>query len=324
MKAVIVGAGLSGLTFGILLKEKGYDVEIFECRDHIGGHCHDEKVGDVIVQQYGPHSFHTDNEDIWNFVNRYSEFHPHHYQVMAQTSLGLIPIPFNKKSAEIVGDLSSEEIRDLIFVDYSEKQWGVPWEQIPETITKRVPTKRDNYNFDYHKEKFQGIPKYGYHQMFNAMAEGLTIHCGCTQDEWRNQKCDLLIYTGKLDAYFNYELGAMEYRSLRFEHKEEPKRKYAVIHECNKKPYTRSYDHSHWTDLNVEKTIVTYEYPCEYDGTNDPFYPKLFGLSVDIAKKYRQAAKKEKNVIFAGRLAAYAYMDMHVAIGNVMREIERL
>jgi UDP-galactopyranose mutase len=319
MKINVVGAGLAGAVAARILVDAGHHVEVFESRAHIGGNCHDAWQDGILVHQYGPHCFHTDMEEVWEFVNRFAEFRPTGFGVMANTRLGIIPIPFNDVSAEITGDLTPEEIRDLLFVNYSEKHWGVPWAEIPRSITARVPQWRAGRDCRYHLDRWQGIPVHGFTRMFEAMLEGLPVRLGCDEEEWRNAPADHVVFTGSIDDYFGRNLGVLEYRSLDFEYTLEPRMPWLQLNECNaQNRWTRAVDHSHWLDQQVERTVIGREYPCEWDGRNTRFYPKPFGGNPEKFQQYWEAAKAETNVTFVGRLATYKYLDMDDVVAQVM------
>jgi len=331
MKVHVYGCGLSGVTAAILLKEQGHDVEIFETRTHIGGNCHDYKNSDgCTVHQYGSHIFHTNDEDVWKFVNRYTRFNNYEHRVRANTSEGLISIPFNKKTEQQLGrDLSGEEIQELLFRQYSERHWGVKWEDLPKTISGRVPNKRDNHDDRYFTDKYQGIPEQGYTQMFMHMLNGISVTLGCPRDLHKRLNADLVVWTGKISEYFDNSFGHLPYRSLRFEHHRVAKDDQyswdqgAVINECNDKLYNRTMDNSVYLNEQVDYTIHTRDYPEEYDPQlNDPIYPKTFGEGPKIYQKYQRAAQADKNVLFLGRLATYRYLDMWMAIKQVMVKIK--
>ena len=325
MKAVVVGGGLSGTVAATLLQEKGYDVEIFEQRAHIAGNCYDKKIEGVRVHQYGPHGFHTNNEEVWNFLNRYTKFNNVCLEVKANTSEGVIPIPYGPAAQKIIGHKTPEEIIKLIFKDYSEKMWGVPWEKLPPSITNRVPKMRDDPSLCFHIDKYQGIPEDGYTVMFENILNNIKVNLNCAAEEWRKQKFDLLVYTGKIDEYFNYCYGSLEYRSL-FIQFETGRRRPDIfqLNECNKKSWTRSVDHSHWHSQKTENTVISKEYPCEHTKQNVPFYPKQFGNNVKLYKKYKKLAHGQKNVIFTGRLATYKYLDMDTAVGQAMQKLKKI
>jgi len=327
MKINIVGCGLSGITSAILLKEKGHDVEIFESRNHIGGNCYDEDVEGIKVHKYGLHCFHTNNEMVWNFLNRYTNFNNHNLRVRARTKYGLISIPYNKSTEAQIGyKLSDSEIHNSIFKNYSERHWGIPWEDLPKSISGRVPTRRDSYDDRYSLDKYQGIPEHGYTKMMSNMLDGIKVNLGVKKNEYKNLKCDKMIYTGKPDEFFDLKFGKLPYRSLRFEHRKSKRNNLfsfeagAQINECEDENvnYNRTVDNSVFLNQKKTHTILTRDYPEEHDETNDPIYPKNFGEGQHIYNKYKKSMKSEKNVIFLGRLATYKYMDMWVTIAQAM------
>ncbi len=323
MKIVVVGAGLAGAVAARLLADAGHAVEIFESRGHIGGNCYDAWQGGVMVHQYGPHCFHTDKPEVWDFMNRFTRFRETGFCVVANTPRGTIPIPFNDISAEIAGNLTPEEIRDLLFVDYSEKHWGVPWQEIPRAITARVPQRRIGRDCRYHLDRWQGVPVAGFTKMFEAMLEGIPVHLNCAEEEWRKVPADRIVFTGSIDDYFHRAMGRLEYRSLDFQYTREAKRKHFQINECNREnAWTRAVDHSHWLDQNVKTTVIGKEFPCEWDGTNVRFYPKPFGGNPELFQKYWAAAKAERGVTFLGRLATYKYLDMDDVVAQVLVKLK--
>ena len=333
MKVNIIGCGLSGVTAAILFKEQGHDVEIFEVRDHIGGNCYDEKNADgCTVHKYGSHIFHTNNEDVWKFLNRYTKFNDYEHRVRANTREGLLSIPFSKKTEEQLGrDLSPDEIKELLFREYSERHWGIPWEELPKSISRRVPNKRDNYDDRYFTDKYQGIPVNGYTEMFKAMLDGIKVNVGVGKDEWKKLKGDKMVWTGKISDYFDESLGHLPYRSLRFEHTRVKSDSLytwdtgAVINECNDMPFNRTMDSSVYLNEDVDYTIHTRDYPEEYEpGKNEAIYPKPFGGGTEKYQEYLKMAKKEKDTIFLGRLATYKYLDMWMAVAQVMTKLAKL
>lgn len=325
MKIVVVGSGIAGATAARLLTDAGHRVEVFETREHLAGNCHDKWQDGVMVHQYGPHSFHTDKQPVWEFVNRFAEFRETGFEVVANTRRGLIPIPFNDVSAERVGNLSPEEIRDLLFVDYSEKHWGVPWAEIPGSITGRVPERRAGRDCRYHLDRWQGMPAEGFTKLFESMFRGIPVHLGCGAEDWRRVPADHVVFTGSIDDFFHRKLGRLEYRSLEFEYSLEPKRAHFQINECNREnAWTRAVDHSHWLDQDVARTVIGREYPCEWDGTNTRFYPKPFGGNPARYRRYRDLAATLRDVTFVGRLATYKYLDMDDVVAQVMTKLAPL
>ena len=177
MKANIIGCGLSGITSAIILKQKGYDVEIFDSRDHIGGNCYDHKINNITVHQYGPHIFHTNDDEVWSFLNQYTTFNNYVHRARANTKLGLISIPYSKLTEQQLKiKLIDSEIQDLIFKDYSERHWGIKWKDLPSSISSRVPTRRDNFDDRYFTDKYQGIPSSGYTYMITNMLDGIKVN----------------------------------------------------------------------------------------------------------------------------------------------------
>ena len=326
MKAKIIGCGLSGITSAILLKEKGYDVEIFESRPHIGGNCHDTNIAGTMMHTYGPHIFHTDDENVYAFLSRYTEWLPFRLQPKGNTALGLISLPYSKKTIKEIGrELTQEEIIKYIFKDYSEKQWGVSFDQIPSSITNRIPKTKDCEDPTWFEgQKYQCIPKYGYTAMMESMLEGIKVHIGVEQDEWKKYSTDLTVYTGKIDEYFNYCYGKLPYRSLRFEHTFTPYKlnTFIINQNTHDVKYTRIYDHSHFTYNHKGHTIITKEYPITCEDNNIPFYPMAFADKDQKYNIYKLLAEAESNVIFAGRLATYTYLDMWMAIKQVMLKLK--
>ena len=326
MKINIVGCGLSGITAAALLKHK-HDIKIFDTRNHIGGNCADIKFGDVLVHQYGPHIFHTDDEEVFEFLSKYTEWFDFKYQPKANTNLGMISLPYSKKTINEIGrELSQEEIVEYIFKDYSEKQWGVSFDQIPSTITNRIPKTKDCDDPTWFEgQKYQCIPKQGYTKMFEKMLEGIEVFLNSEKEEWKNHECDLVIYTGKIDEYYQYCYGELPYRTLDFEHhSSDSRREISIINECNSQvENTRSYDHSIFNFEHVgDNTIITKEYPRQATKDDIPFYPIPFGDGGSIYKKYEVLTRNENSVIFIGRLAQYKYLDMWMAIKHVMLKLK--
>jgi UDP-galactopyranose mutase len=253
MNIIVIGSGLSGAVTSYILNSLGSRrVKIFESRPHLAGNCFDNCAANPLIHTYGPHLFHTPDEAVWNLLSRFTQWTQYVHFVWAETNLGRISIPYNLQTQrQISQNLSDDEIRDLIFKDYSRKQWGIPWEQMPAAITGRVPMRRENEDTRYFTDKYQGQPKDGYTAMFQRMLQGIPVHLGVGKDEWRKHaaKADLVIYTGKIDEYFNYCYGRLPYRSLRFEHQRSRERlPVAVINQCNTLPYTRMYDHRYFSE----------------------------------------------------------------------------
>lgn len=326
MKVKVVGCGLSGITSAILLKEQGHDVTIFESRTHIGGNCYDSNVCGTIMHNYGPHLFHTNDDEVFNFLSRYTEWFPYENKPKGNTKLGLISLPYSKKTVREIGrELTNEEIVDVIFKDYSEKQWGIPFKDIPSSITGRVPKTKDCEDPTWYEgEKYQCLPLKGYTNMMQNMLEGINVELGCSSKEWRRHKSDLTVYTGKIDEYFNYCFGRLPYRSLEFKHTVTPKKlAYAVINQnTSEVKSTRIYDHSYFSKNHLGPTVITEEYSKTCEKDDIPFYPMPFGQGQEIYKMYKMLVDKESGVVFTGRLATYKYLDMWMAIKQAMTLIK--
>jgi UDP-galactopyranose mutase len=328
-KVNIVGCGLSGITAAVILKSKGYNPIIFETRSHIGGNCYDGLISGTLVHNYGPHIFHTDDDDIFNFLSQYTDWIPFSLRPIGNTYLGKIPLPYSDITCEkAIGKiLSQEEIIDFIFRDYSEKQWGVDFNSIPKSITNRIPKTKDCVNPTwFESQKYQCIPAQGYTKMFERMLEGIEVRLNCEDMCWKDFKADLTIYTGKIDKYFNYCYGKLPYRSLEFKHTVTSEKMPYFVENDNTKSvkYTRKYDHSFFTTNHKGVTVITEEYPKECTDDDIPFYPITFGSGLETYSKYAKLAKEEKDVIFAGRLATYTYLDMWMAIKQVMLKLKTI
>lgn len=326
MRILVVGSGLAGSVSARLFKDKGYDVKILETNYHIGGNCYDYWIDNICVHKYGPHTFHTNNKNIWDFFCRFSHLVPYCHEVRANTKLGNIPVPFNKESEQILGLKTPEQITDLIFKPYSQKMWGEKWENLPKTITNRVPKIRDSFSPCYHDSLYQGIPVNGYTEFFENILDGIQVELACDKNQWKKEKWDILVWTGKVDQFFDFEYGELGYRSLQIRFwGGEDRQNCLQTNECNDKPYTRTIDHSYWYDrLNGGKTIISREYPCEHNQWNTPFYPKNFGIDLDNARKYAKLIKSQRSVYFLGRLANYQYLDMDQVIGQVLNKLSVL
>jgi UDP-galactopyranose mutase len=325
MRVKIVGCGLSGITAAILLKEKGHSVEIFESRNHIGGNCYDSNVAGTLVHSYGPHCFHTNDEDVFNFLSRYTGWRDFYLRPKGNTELGLISLPYSKTTVSEIGrELTPDEIIEFIFKGYSEKQWGVPFSEIPQSIISRIPKVANKENPSWAEgEKYQCLPLHGYTEMFKSMLEDIPVHLGVDSEEWKNYESDLTVYTGKIDSFYNFCFGSLPYRSLYFEHTLSYEKMNTFIINQNKKsvPYTRVYDHSYFTLNHKGPTIITKEYSILHDNTNIPFYPMPFGSGSDLYNKYKELADKENNILFLGRLATYKYLDMWMAVKQAMQKV---
>lgn len=328
MKIKIIGCGLSGIVCANLLKKAGHDVLILETRNHIGGNCYDCKFVEVMVHFYGPHIFHTDDEEVYQLLSEYTDWIPFELRPKADTKLGLLSIPYSQKTIHELGrQLTPEEIRQYLFKDYSEKQWGIPFEQIPSEITNRIPKTQNCLNPTWFEgQKYQCIPKFGYTELFKKMIENIPVQLNCSEDDYKLYNSDITIYTGRIETYFNDCYGVLPYRSLKFTHKlqSSPNPIFIINFNTHDHPYTRRYDHSYFTLNHHGMTILTYEYPTECTSKKSiPFYPIPFQGN-ELYSKYEILARQEKNTYFVGRLANYKYLNMDQAIRNAMNLVSQI
>lgn len=330
--AKVVGCGLTGIVAARCLADKGYIVDVFETRNHIGGNCYDAPFGNVkFLHQYGLHIFHTDDEEVWDFVKGYSDWTPFKLQPKGQSNdYGLISLPYSKKTVKEIGrELSQEEIIEVIFKDYSEKQWGVPFDDIPKTITNRIPKTANCEDPTWFEgQKYQCIPTDGYTAMFKKMLDhpNITVHLNCKDDRWKEHNSTLTVYTGKIDAYYDYCYGRLPYRTLEFHHQTGvPRADHFVVNQINSSsPYTRIYDHSYFDLTHAGNTTVTHEYSKECGPDDIPYYPIPWGEGQKRYSQYEELAKNEHGVIFVGRLATYKYLDMWMAIKHVLLKLKNV
>jgi UDP-galactopyranose mutase len=314
MNIKIIGCGLAGITSAIILKKMGHIPTIYEKRNHIGGNCFDSNVAGTLVHSYGPHIFHTDDSAVFNLLDNHTDWLPFELKPKGNTKLGVISLPYSRKTVADLGfELTQDQIIEYIFKDYSEKQWGMPFDKIPSTITNRIPKTINCIDPTWFEgQRYQCIPKYGYTKMFESMLYGIDVRLQQKKTHTQKYNPDLTIYTGKIDEYFNYCYGELPYRSLEFEHYVSNKKLNTFIINQNIKfiRHTREYDHRFFTHNHKGTTVITKEYSVAHNKHNIPFYPIPTLNNIRIYEKYKKLANKEKNTIFLGRLATYKYMDM--------------
>ena len=347
----IVGAGLAGSTLAYLLNNEGYNVQVIDKRNHIAGNCYTELKDNIHIHKYGPHIFHTDNKYIWDFVNKFAEFNNFINEPLALAPDGRIyNLPFNMNTfAKIFEVTTPEEVKakikeeiniyqednpevmnlqdqavsmvgtsifNLLIKGYTEKQWGTVCTNLPPEIIKRLPL-RFVYNNNYFNDKYQGIPVNGYNEIIKNMLNGIDLKLNYDykehEEEIKNES-RYIIYTGKIDEFYDYKLGELEYRGLKFETKCLNVSNYqgnAVINQTSiEVPYTRVIEHKHFNKDESDLTYITYEYPCESSKNDIPFYPKSDKKNKELYEKYKELSKESSNIIFAGRLGKYSYFDM--------------
>ncbi|HDY7821907.1 TPA: UDP-galactopyranose mutase [Vibrio vulnificus] len=357
---IIVGAGLFGAVCANKLKEKGKRILVLEKRDHIGGNVYTEKIKNINIHKYGAHIFHTNDEVVWNYVNSFVEFNRFTNSPLANYKGELYNLPFNmntfyqlwgvltpkealekieEQKKEIVNiknledqaiSLVGKDIYEKLIKGYTEKQWGRNCKELPAFIIKRLPV-RFTFDNNYFSDKFQGIPINGYTEMIEKMLEGIDVKLNTdflSNKEYYESITDKVIYTGPIDEYFDTKLGKLEYRSLQFESEVLEIENYqgnAVINYTEKEiPFTRIIEHKHFSSDVSDCTVITREYPKEFESGDVPYYPINDDRNMELYKKYRRLSKEKSNVIFGGRLAEYKYYDMHQVIRSAINAIEKL
>lgn len=350
---LIVGTGLFGSIFAYEANKKNKKVIVLEKRDHIGGNCYTEKINDIHVHKYGPHIFHTNNKKIWDYINQFVEFNNFTYRPKVNYNNKIYSFPINlftlyqlwgvstpqqarekleqvkiknddpKNLEEWILSQVGVEIYEKFIKGYTSKQWNRDPKDLPASIIKRLPI-RLTFDDNYFNDRYQGIPIGGYTQIFEKMLDGIEVKTSIDffndKEHWE-QICNKIIYTGKIDELYNYKFGKLEYRSLRFENEvlNDDYQGNAVINYTEKNvPYTRICEHKHFDYHNQNSTVVTKEYPEEYNGKNTPYYPIGDVKNNNLYKMYFDLNKQQNKYILGGRLAEYKYYDMHQIIGSAM------
>jgi len=350
---IIVGAGFFGATFARIATDSGKKCLVIDSRKHIGGNAYSENIDGIEVHKYGPHIFHTNDDDIWSFINRFTRFNNYIHTPKALAKGRLYSLPFNMntfneiwgcilpsqalkiiESQKFKGEPSNLEeqalslvgrdVYNLLISGYTLKQWRKDPKELPASIIKRLPL-RFTYDNNYFNDKYQGIPINGYTQLFQNMLNGIEVRLNTNYFENVNYFKSLakkIVYTGKIDEYFNYEYGELEYRSLEFQHETHEIDNYQGVSQMNycdlDVPWTRIIEHKHFTKAKTSHTIITKEIPTVWDKKQIPCYPINDFMNQMRFKKYREKADSYDNVIFGGRLSEYRYMDMHQVIGSAM------
>ena len=349
---LIVGAGLFGAVFARMAHDAGKKVLVIDKRNHIGGNVYTENIEGIEVHKYGAHIFHTNSDEVWQFVNRFAKFNNFIASPIANYQGKLYSLPFNmytfnqmwgvitpdeaerkiaeqRESAGIKDPKNLEEqaislvgtdIYEKLIKGYTEKQWGRPCNELPAFIIQRLPV-RFTFNNNYFNAKYQGIPLDGYTDMVAKMLDGIEVRLGIDYLLEREILCDLAsktVFTGPIDAYFDYCYGALSYRSVRFEHEILNTINYqgnvVVNYTDASVPYTRIIEHKHFTFGNQEKTVISREYSQEWSKNEEPYYPINDEKNNALYEKYKELAEGEPNVIFGGRLGQYRYFDMDTVI----------
>ena len=356
---LIVGAGFFGSICARELTNKGYKCLVIEKRNHIGGNCHTENKDGINIHTYGPHIFHTSNEEVWEWINQYVSFNNFTLRPVANYKGEIYSLPFNMwtfsklwditqphEAKQIIESQSSiikeeptnleEQAIKLVGIDvyeklikgYTTKQWKKDPKDLPKEIIKRLPV-RFTYDNNYFNDKYQGIPIGGYTQIFEKLLDGIEVKLEVDYLE-NKERWDILanktIYTGPIDKYYDYKFGELEYKTTKFNHKKLDTDNYQGIAMMNftdsEVPYTRIIEHKHFENTQSDITWVTWEYPTEYKAKEtEPFYPVNDEENNLKYIQYKNLANQEKNTIFGGRLAEYKYYDMHQVIESALNFI---
>ena len=356
---LIVGTGLFGATFAQHAIEQGLKVLMIDKRSHIGGNVYTEKQEGINIHKYGAHIFHTSNEKVWSYLNRFCSFNHYVnrpkvnfkeqiysfpinlftlYQLYgvktpeeAKAKLDEVKVPCDKPSnlEEWILSQVGVEIYETFIKGYTMKQWGRDPKQLPSFIIRRLPI-RLTFDDNYFNDKYQGIPIGGYTGIIEKMLEGADVRLNVDYFEdkatW-DSKAKKVLYTGPIDAYYDYEFGELEYRTLRFENKHldipDFQGNAVVNYTAPEVPFTRILEHKHFEFTESESTIITEEYPDTWHKSKVPYYPVNDDKNMGIYKQYKAKAEQDKSVIFGGRLAEYKYYDMHQVVASAMSCVEK-
>ncbi len=358
---LVVGSGLFGSTFAYEMSKKGKKCLVIDKRNHVGGNVYCENIDGINVHKYGAHIFHTSNKEIWEYVNQFVEFNNYINTPIANYKGELYNLPFNmntftklwsdvktpidaknkiEKQREILKDktpsnleeqaisLVGYDIYEKLIKGYTEKQWGKKCLELPSFIIKRLPV-RFTFNNNYFDDIYQGIPIGGYNKIIEKMLEDCDVELGIDylkNKEKYSKLASKILYTGMIDEYFDYKLGSLEYRSLRFEQETLPIDNYqgnAVINYTDSETdYTRIIEHKHFEFVDSSKTIITKEYPVKWNKGDEAYYPINNEQNNELYNRYKNLASFENNVIFGGRLGSYKYYDMDKVIEEALKLVD--
>lgn len=357
---LIVGAGLYGATFARQAADHGKKCLVIDRRSHTGGNLYCEKTEGITVHKYGAHIFHTDRKDIWDYLNRYAKFLPYTHKVTAKSGGKEYSLPFHLGTfRQMWGVTTSEEAKkkleeqrasiaepanleeqalslvgkdlyEALIRDYTEKQWGRPCKDLPPSIIKRLPLRFEEDD-RYFTDQYQGIPENGYGPLFDNLLKDAAVVTSLSYQRLIAAFPDIadkIIYTGPIDQFFDYQLGSLAYRSLRFEEEvlDQPDfQGQAVVNYCDAQPaFTRIIEHRHFENSKGKKTVITREYPLEWNQEREPYYPVGDKRSQDLYQRYLELAKERPDVIFGGRLGEYRYYDMDKVVASALEKAKEV
>lgn len=364
---LIVGAGLYGSVIAQKAKKSGKAILVLDKRPHIAGNIFTENVEGIQVHKYGAHIFHTNNKIVWDYINEFASFNRFTNSPIANYKGELYSLPFNmytfnkmwgsvtpkealakineqrreiteepKNLEEQAISLVGRDIYEKLIKGYTEKQWGRPCELLPAFIIKRIPV-RFTFDNNYFNALYQGIPLGGYTNMISRMLEGIEVQLDVnylTDKNYWDQKAKKVLYTGPIDAYFNYCYGCLEYRSVRFEteilHSQNFQGNAVVNYTDSETPWTRIIEHK-WFEfgkdengLEIPKTVISREFSSEWKLGDEPYYPVNDEKNSKLYQKYKILAENEQNVLFGGRLGEYKYYDMDQVIAAALSAAEKI
>lgn len=347
---LIVGAGLFGAVFAREMTDRGRRCLVIDRRSHIGGNCFTENIEGINVHKYGAHIFHTSDQEVWDYVNRYVRFNNFINSPVAIFGDELYNLPFNMNTfnkmwgvktpdearAKIAGQIASlniteprnleeqalllvgHDVYEKLIKGYTEKQWGRPCTELPPFIIKRLPL-RFTYNNNYFSDDHQGIPVGGYTAVFERLLNGIDVLLNTEYSDVKDElKAARTVYSGSIDEFFCYCYGELQYRSVRFSHEILDTENYqgnaVVNYTSSEVPFTRIIEHKHFEFGTQPRTVISREYPIEWTRGIEPYYPINDERNCALYEKYAQLAGKHSNVIFGGRLGQYRYYDMDKVI----------
>ena len=358
---LIVGSGLFGSVFACEAKKKGKSCLVIEKRSHIGGNVYTEVLNDIQVHKYGAHSFHTSNKQVWDYVNQFAKFNNYINSPLAVYQDEIYNLPFNmntfnklwgvrtpeeakkriaaqtkdhnimepKNLEEQALKLVGNDIYEKLIKGYTEKQWGCKCSELPAFIINRLPL-RFVYDNNYYDVKYQGIPVGGYTNIIEKLLDGIEVRLNTdyfTFIKQNNGIAKKVVFTGMIDEFFEYQYGALEYRSLRFETETLAMENYqgnAVVNYTDAIiPYTRIIEHKHFEFGKQAETVITREYSVSWQMGNEPYYPINIEKNSNLLKKYQALAENHDDVIFGGRLGTYQYLNMDEVIAASLKAVNR-
>ncbi len=357
---LVIGAGLFGSVFAHEAAERGKKCIVIDRRKHIGGNLYCQNIEGINVHKYGPHIFHTSNKVVWKYIQKFAEFNNFLNSPIAIYKSEVYNLPINmntfnkmwniitpleakreiiRQTNEYASDkpqnleekvlsIAGIDIYEKLIKGYTEKQWGRSCTELPASIIERLPF-RYTYDNNYFKDCYQGIPIGGYTKLIEKLLEGIDVRLGLEYREYIANNPDIsgkIVYTGMIDEFYNYCFGKLEYRSLAFEDEMIECENYqgnAVVNYTDKDiPYTRIIEHKHFEFGTQPITIITREFPIEWEPGKEPYYPINDVRNMNLYQQYKRLAEKEQNVIFGGRLGEYSYYDMDKTIESALNAVK--